>query len=183
MPMLFLKKAALAAALIAGGAAIAPAQADPTNILQQIKTVFVIALENHDWTQACPDCRPQQVFGNPAAPYVNSLITPGNPNAAQVSYATKYYNAGYQVCIRPSRIISGRKPGRPSGFIPTMIRARSRATCLHCQHLTGQMTAAGIAWKSYQEDLEYTAPRLKASAGTRRRGAIPTTAPRNMIMP
>ena len=36
-------------------------------------------------------------FGNPAAPYVNSLVTPGNPNAAQVSYATRYYNAGQHV--------------------------------------------------------------------------------------
>ena len=74
-------------------------QADPaTNAaslatLRQIKTVFIIALENHVWTQRNPEGHPQQIFGNPAAPYVNSLTTPGHPNAAQVAYATKYYNA------------------------------------------------------------------------------------------
>ena len=31
--------------------------------------------------------------GNPAAPFLNSLMTPGNPNAAQTSYASNYHNA------------------------------------------------------------------------------------------
>ena len=39
--------------------------------LQQVKTVFGIALENHDLTQPCADCSPQQLLGNPAAPYLN----------------------------------------------------------------------------------------------------------------
>src|ERR1700722_5935863 len=80
---------ALLLVLVAGG--ICSAQPLPIQSLQQIKTVFVIPLENHDWTQQCPDCSPQQLMGNPAAPYLNSLVTPGNSNAAQVSYATAYY--------------------------------------------------------------------------------------------
>ena len=166
--MLFLKKTALAAVLFAGSAGIAPAQADPTNILQQIKTVFVIALENHNWTQACPDCRPQQIMGNPAAPYVNSLVTPGHPNAAQVSYATKYYNVGYHVHpSEPSYIWS--EAGTTFGIYTDRDPSTVSSNLFTCQHLTGQMTAAGIAWKSYQEDVEYSASAAKSKAGTGRR--------------
>ena len=65
--------------------------------LNAIGDVFVINLENHSFTQpggladTDPDA-PEQILGNPAALYLNSLITPGNPNAAQVSYASDYHN-------------------------------------------------------------------------------------------
>src|SRR5271157_5523480 len=73
-----------------------------------IGDVFVIALENHNFTQPSSDTTaPQQLLGNPAAPYLNSLITPGNPNAAQVSYASAYHNvlatpSGNNPSIHPS---------------------------------------------------------------------------------
>ncbi len=60
---------------------------------QQIGDVFYIALENHNFTQPDPASSPNQIFGNPAAPFINSLVTPGNPNAAQTSYASMYLNA------------------------------------------------------------------------------------------
>src|ERR1700674_5381769 len=63
----------------------------------QIKTVFVIAMENHNWTQPASQTSPGQILGNPAAPFINSLVTPGNPNAAQVSYASNYLNAGQRI--------------------------------------------------------------------------------------
>lgn len=62
--------------------------------LQQIKTIFVIGMENHNFTQPNPTGSPQQIFTNPAALYINSLITAGNSNATQVSYSLNYYNAG-----------------------------------------------------------------------------------------
>src|ERR1700761_8943324 len=65
----------------------------------QIKTVFNILLENHNFTQPSSDMGVQQLLGNPAAPYLNSLVTPGNPNAAMTSYATNYTNVG---AIHPS---------------------------------------------------------------------------------
>ena len=66
---------------------------------QQVGDVFYIALENHNWTQpngnvTAPGASTgnlssiQQIFGNSAAPFINSLVTPGNPNAAQTSYAS-----------------------------------------------------------------------------------------------
>ena len=72
----------LAAALLGGSAFAAPVQ-----------TVFVIAMENHNFTQPNPTSSPEQILGNAAAPYINSLVTPNNPNAAMTSYATNYQNA------------------------------------------------------------------------------------------
>ncbi|MGD0060950.1 MAG: Ig-like domain-containing protein, partial [Verrucomicrobiia bacterium] len=110
----------------------------------QIKTVFVIPLENHDWVQGCPTCSPQQIFGNPAAPYVNSLVTPGNSNAVQVSYATKYYSVN----------ITGEHPSEPNyiwseagtdfGVHTDNDPSTGSGNLYTCQHLCGQLTAAGI---------------------------------------
>src|SRR6516225_8194444 len=50
-----------------------------------VQTIFVIAMEKHNWTQPDPTSSPQQILGNVAAPYINSLVTRGNSKAAQVS--------------------------------------------------------------------------------------------------
>jgi hypothetical protein len=115
------------------------------DLLQQIKTVFGILLENHDLTQRVPDANPQQLLGNPAAPYFNSLITSGNLNAAQVSYAAKYYG----VCRRahPSEMNYVWSEAGTSFGVFTDNDPGTNNT-FSCQHLTGQMDAAGISWKS-----------------------------------
>src|SRR5262245_24611340 len=59
---------------------------------QQIGNVFYIALENHNFQQPSSVTSPNPIFGNAAAPFINSLVTPGNPNAAMVSYASNYQN-------------------------------------------------------------------------------------------
>ena len=41
-----------------------------------IKTVFVIAMENHNWTQPIQGGI-QQIYGNPNAPFINSLVNGG----------------------------------------------------------------------------------------------------------
>jgi hypothetical protein len=75
---------------------------------KKIGAVFYIELENHNFTQPASDTSaPHQLFGSPAAPYLNSLITPGNPNARDVSYATAYHNvlatlSGNNPSIHPS---------------------------------------------------------------------------------
>src|ERR1700685_844822 len=46
----------------------------------QVGDIFVIALENHNFTQLNLASSPQQILGNPAAPFINSLITPVNTN-------------------------------------------------------------------------------------------------------
>jgi hypothetical protein len=59
-----------------------------------IQTVFAVAMENHNWSRPGTQSGPEQILGNPAAPFINSLVTTGNPNAAQTSYASNYQNAG-----------------------------------------------------------------------------------------
>jgi hypothetical protein len=70
---------------------------------RSIKTVFVIAMENHNWTQPNNQFSGpiQQIFQNPNAPFINSLVN-GNAVATinghqvnisrQVAYATNYHN-------------------------------------------------------------------------------------------
>ena len=50
-----------------------------------IQTVFVVGMENHNLTQPGSFNSIQQILGNSAAPYLNSLMTPGNQNAKYTS--------------------------------------------------------------------------------------------------
>ena len=135
--------------------------------LQSIKTVFVIAMENHDLVQKNPTGSPEQILGNPAAPYFNSLITPGNPNAAQVSYATHMFSCA----------INGEHPSEPNYVWSEAgtdfgIRtdndpsASSHNVFTNVQHLSAQLTAAGISWRSYQEDVQYSSSEEVSASGS-----------------
>lgn len=147
-------------------AVISAAPPQSIQSLQQIKTVFVIALENHDWTQPCPDCAPQQLQGNPAAPFLNSLVTPGNSNAVQVSYATAYYTAAPgEHPSEPNYIWS--EAGTEFGVFTDDDPSTSQGNLFSTtNHLCGQLSAGGIPWKDYQEDVEYTPAANVSSAGT-----------------
>src|SRR5215471_13856472 len=79
-------KLSLAIGLMAATALASPVFAG------EVKTVFYIEMENHNLTQPGGTPSPEQLQGNPAAPYLNSLMTPGNPNAAQTSWASNYLN-------------------------------------------------------------------------------------------
>ena len=90
---------------------------------QQIGDVFYIALENHNFTQpsTVPAGTPEQLFGNSAAPFLNSLVTPGNPNAAMTSFASNYQNvapgrSSFRAELRLAGI--GRSTGRSMTPIP-----------------------------------------------------------------
>jgi hypothetical protein len=135
--------AACLAALLAG-----PAGAD------SIGTVFYIDMENHNWTQPSGQTSPQQILGNTAAPYINSLVTPGNPNAAQVSYASNYQNVApgihpslpnylWQEAGTNFGVLNDNMPFGPGG-----VNQGNAAS------LSGLLKAKGIAWKSYQEDTD-----------------------------
>ena len=133
-------------------------------VAQSINHVFVIDMENHNFTQPSSDTKaPPQIFGNPAAPYINSLITPGNPNAAQVSYASAYHNvlatpSGDNPSIHPSEpnyiwqeggdnfgVLNDNDPYQDPG-----------GTNQDAVNLSGLLQNAGISWKSYQEDIDLT---------------------------
>jgi hypothetical protein len=142
---------------------------------QQIKTVFVIAMENHNWTQPTQPIespfRIKEIFGNPNAPFINSLVN-GTANAIvngstvniseQVAYATAYHNvlatpSGNNPSIHPSEpnyiwaeagtnfeIFNDDDPFKQTP-------PNSQNTPLH---LTTLLTHAGKTWRSYQEDID-----------------------------
>lgn len=153
----------LAAALFAGGLGIRPAQA--ATVLQQVKTIFVIAMENHNFKQPSPTSSPQQIFTNPAAPYINSLITPGNSYAVQVSYATKYYNAGAGVHPSEPNYVWA-EGGTDFGIHTDNDPSAASANVFDAPHLTRQLNAAGIAWKNYEEDVQLAASPTNSASGT-----------------
>jgi hypothetical protein len=124
-------------------------------VASPIQTVFVIAMENHNWTQPASQTSPGQIFGNPAAPYINSLVTPGNPNAAQTSYASNYLNAG--VGIHPSEpnyiwSEAGSNLGVLNDNDPFQSPGGTNQTTT--QTLSNQLQSSGKTWLSYQEDAD-----------------------------
>ena len=142
---------------------------------QNIKTVFVIAMENHNWTQPANQFSGpiQQIYLNPNAPFINSLVN-GTAYADvngkvehlsdEVSYATSYHNvlatpSGNNPHIHPSEpqylwseagtnfgVLNDNDPYSPNG--PTVQTTT--------QHLTAFLTNAGKTWRSYQEDIDLT---------------------------
>jgi phosphatidylinositol-3-phosphatase len=146
---------------------------------RSIRTVFVIALENHNWTQPANQFSGpiQQIFQNPNAPFINSLVN-GTAVATingrqvnvgrQVAYATNYHNvlataSGNNPHIHPSEpnyiwaeagtnfaVSNDDDPYVPNG--PTN-QVNNQDNQLHLVRL---LTAAGRTWRSYQEDTDLT---------------------------
>jgi uncharacterized protein (TIGR03382 family) len=140
---------------VVAGALLASAGLAQTSFAQgTIGPVFVIAMENHNWTQPGTQTSPGQIFGNAAAPYINSLVTPGNPNAQFVSYASHYINSG--VGIHPSEpnyiwAEAGSNLGVLNDNLPYGTGGTNQNTT---HHLASLMNNAGVSWKSYQEDID-----------------------------
>ena len=131
---------------------------------RSIKTVFVIAMENHNWTQ--PDNQfsgpIQQIFQNPNAPFINSLVngTAGNISR-QVAYATNYHNvlataSGNNPHIHPSEpnylwAEAGTNFGVFNDADPFPNNNQDNQL-----HLVRLLTDAKRTWRSYQEDIDLT---------------------------
>jgi hypothetical protein len=125
----------------------APAHADT------IQTVFVIAMENHNWTQPNSQSSPGQIFGNPAAPFINSLVTPGNANAAQTSYASNYQNVGAGIHpSEPNYIWS--EAGSNLGVLSDNDPYSGGTNQSTTQSLSNYLQRSGQSWRSYQEDID-----------------------------
>ena len=93
---------------------------------------------------------PEPVFGNSAAPFLNSLVTPNNPNAAMVSYASNYQN-----------VSPGLHPSEPnyvwheSGTTgPLNDHDPYPNNIVNAPNLSALLAAKGISWRSYQEDTD-----------------------------
>ncbi|HWG51325.1 MAG TPA: alkaline phosphatase family protein [Candidatus Acidoferrales bacterium] len=142
---------------------------------QEIKTIFVIAMENHNWTQPANQFSGniQQIFHNPNAPFINSLVD-GTGFALvdgkviniskQVAFATNYHNVlatpgGSNPHIHPSEpnyiwaeggdnfgVFNDNDPFATAGGTEQNTTA----------HLVTLLTNAGKTWRSYQEDIDLT---------------------------
>lgn len=140
-----------------------------------VKTVFVIAMENHNWTQPANQFTGgiQQIYQNPNAPFLNNLI---NGTAAaiingkavniseQVAYATAYHNVlatpgGNNPHIHPSEPSyiwseAGTNFGVLNDNDPYATTGGTNQNT-H-QHLSALLSKAGKTWRSYQEDTDLT---------------------------
>ncbi|HEY6305376.1 MAG TPA: alkaline phosphatase family protein [Candidatus Angelobacter sp.] len=138
---------------------------------EHLKKVFVIAMENHNWTQPTNQFSGpiQQIFQNPNAPFINSLVN-GTAGAVskQVAYATNYRNAlatasGNNPHIHPSEpnylwaeagtnfgIFNDSDPFSPQSGTGAIQNQDNQL------HLVRLLSHCGISWKSYQEDIDLT---------------------------
>jgi phosphatidylinositol-3-phosphatase len=122
---------------------------------QQIGDVFYIAMENHNWTQPSSVTGINQIKGNSAAPFINSLVDPLNPNSAMVSYASNYQNVA--PTLHPSEPnyvwqeagVSGPlNDADPYANTPNnIVNAPNLSALLQTKYGTS-------GWKSYQEDID-----------------------------
>ncbi len=143
----------------------------------EIKTVFVIAMENHNWTQPANQFTGgiQQIFQNPNAPFLNSLVS-GTATATinghqvnisqQTAFATNYHNVlatagGANPHIHPSEpnyiwaeagtnfgVFNDNDPFSPASGTGQLSNQDNQL------HLTGLLDRCGVSWKSYQEDID-----------------------------
>ena len=122
---------------------------------QQIGDVFYIPLENHNWTQPSTVTDINPILGNTAAPFINSLVTPGNANAALVSYASNYQN-----------VAPGLHPSEPNyvwseaGVGPNLNdNTPYPSNLVNAPNLSALLQAkyGASGWKSYQEDINLVA--------------------------
>ena len=156
-------------------AALASANAvaqDDNQDSRQIKHVFVIAMENHNWTQPAQlPGKIQQIYQNPAAPFINSLVNGtavawinGQPvNISQhTAYAMSYHNvlatqSGSNPHIHPSEpnyiwAEAGTNFGIANDDDPYKDDPPHAQNTT--QHLTGLLQQIRKSWKSYQEDTD-----------------------------
>jgi len=145
--MLKVSIAAVAALLVAGGAQAAQRGANPPPI-------FVIALENHNFIQPDTYTHVQQLYHNPAAPYLNSLVKPGHPNAQYVSYAVRYLSVvksnGHT--LHPSEPNYVWNEAGVHGHVND--NDPYPDNIVHKLSFPAELQAAGMTWKSYQEDTD-----------------------------
>jgi hypothetical protein len=99
-----------------------------------IKTVFVIVMENHNWSD---------IQNNPSAPYINGTLLP------QASYALQYFNPPGNHPSEPNYLwleagtnfnISNDNPPKDNHQAST-------------DHLVTYLDKAGITWKAYEENI------------------------------
>jgi hypothetical protein len=128
-------RAALFGLLAVGSA---PALADGPSATQNIKTVFIILMENHNWTGT-----PTAIKGNASAPYINNTLLP------MASHAEQYFNPPSNHPSLPNYLWleAGTNFGVKADGPPSVYHQSST------QHLVTLLNNAGVTWKGYMENI------------------------------
>jgi hypothetical protein len=115
----------------------------PAQTTHHIKTVFVIAMENHNWTGDGS----LDIYGNTAAPYINYTLLP------QASYARNYNNPPANHPSLPNYLwLEAGSSLDAKGFDGTPAQFPQSTT----NHLTTMLEKAGISWRAYDEGITGT---------------------------
>lgn len=141
----------LVAMLISVSAAAACQQGTPaengdgvidTLTLHHVRTVFLIVMENHNWTGD----ETGNIKGNHDAPYINYTLLP------MASYAQNYKNPPGNHPSLPNYlwIEAGTNFGIRADGMPSQYSQSTH------EHLTGLLERAGISWRAYEEDVSGT---------------------------
>ncbi len=149
--------AALAAAVAFGGLTAHADRERDDRRDEGRRTVFIVAMENHNWTQPASVTSPQPVFRNPYAPFINSLVDGSSGISDQVAYATNYLNAGIGVHPSEPNYIwaeAGTNFGVANDDTPYHADCTPDTVQTTDQHLTAFLTKARRSWRSYQEDTD-----------------------------
>ncbi|MGD0390304.1 MAG: PEP-CTERM sorting domain-containing protein [Tepidisphaeraceae bacterium] len=152
----------LLAMAVGSGAAAAMVRA-----ASQIGDVFVISMENHNWTQpngnVSNNGNVEQIAGNPSAPFINSLVNGTATASAQTSYTSTYYNATANEAnvqfVHPSELNyiwseAGSSFGVTNDNPPYTSTGNPQNVQSTTQHLCGLLQSANISWKAYEEDTD-----------------------------
>lgn len=137
-----------------------------------IQTIFVIAMENHNWTQPANQFTGniQQIYQNPNAPFINSLVNGTafaviNGQVVHISSDAAYATAYHNVLATPSGNNPHIHPSEPNYLwaeagtnFGIFNDADPYPNNNHDtnQHLSSFITSAGKTWRSYQEDNDLT---------------------------
>src|SRR5215831_706344 len=121
------------------------------------RKVFVVSMENHNWTQPSSVTSPQPISMNPSAPFINSLVNGTSGISDQVAYATNYLNAGLGVHPSEPNYIwaeAGTNFGVNNDDTPYHTDCTPDTVQTTNLHLTAFLQKAHRTWKSYQEDTD-----------------------------
>jgi len=115
---------------------------DAATTLHHIKTVFVIVMENHNWTGDGS----LSIKGNPEAPYINYTLLP------MASYARIYNNPAGNHPSLPNYLWL--EAGTNFGIYDDGPPSQHSQTTGN--HLVRLLENAGISWRSYDENISGT---------------------------
>jgi phosphatidylinositol-3-phosphatase len=124
---------------------------------QGARKIFLIAMENHNWTQPAATLSPRPLFMSPEAPFINSLVNGTSGISGEVAYATNYINSG--VGVHPSEpnyiwAEAGTNFGVFNDDTPYHSDCSPDTVQTTDQHLSAFLTKARRTWRSYQEDTD-----------------------------